>query len=122
MTNKTECTHANPPSTPPTDETLGIYSANGHAVYDPSTLRGSLVIDRDDLESIWEKEVRHKGVDFKSFVQEVTQQGSDVVKEASLLYLPWLDQIATLPGNVRIRYIRICVCWRWICIYVWVKI
>lgn len=108
------------PNPPPKAGDLGIFSANGRAVYDGTNV--SLEVDDEELKKIWAEEVRNHGVPKNQFLMEVKALGSEIITGAAALYVPWKAQLETIPGNVRLRYIRLCICWRWICIYVWVKI
>jgi hypothetical protein len=123
--------HCNPACTDPegsnpSDETLGIYSAKGHVMYSgggSTEQQASLVFDDEaGLHSIWRREGEPKGVPYRQFKAEAEGLGSSLVMEAVKVTGPAQEALLTLPGNMRLRYIRICVCWRWICIYVWIRL
>jgi hypothetical protein len=118
-----ECNETPPPvgTTLPSDSTLGIYTANGKAVYAQDGTVSLVLVDAE-LKKIWQEEAESRGVLFKTFKAELEELARPLLFDATRVTLPAQDQIATLPGNVRLRHLRLCLCWRWICIYVWVRI
>lgn len=109
------------PAVKPTDSSLGIYSANGHVIYHTDGTVSVALVDKE-LREIWRCEAEPHGVGFKQFKTELEALAKPIMTDATMVTRPVQDQLATLPGNVRLRHLRFCLCWRWICIYVWIRI